>query len=90
MKLTSRAEQARFRNEMDLGQAIYNQTEQQAQIAKAKIEKETPVYAVIQPVQVPLSPSNPRKMVILVECIFLAGSGIIGWIFLQKTLWKAF
>ena len=61
VKLTSRAEQARLRNEMDLAQAIYNQTEQQVQIAKAKVEKETPVYAVIQPVQIPLSPSKPRK-----------------------------
>ena len=51
VKLTSRAEQARLRNEMDLAQATYNQTEQQVQIAKAKVEKETPVYAVIQPVQ---------------------------------------
>lgn len=61
VKLTSRAEQARLRNEMDLAQATYNQTEQQVQIAKAKVEKETPVYAVIQPVQVPLSPLKPRK-----------------------------
>lgn len=42
VKLTSRAEQARLRNEMDLAQATYNQTEQQVQIAKAKVEKETP------------------------------------------------
>ena len=80
VKLTSRAEQAKLRNEMDLAQATYNQTEQQVQIAKAKVEKETPVYAVIQPVQIPLSPSKPRKMVILAGCIFLAGAGSISWI----------
>ena len=90
VKLTSRAEQARLRNEMDLAQAIYNQTEQQVQIAKAKVEKETPVYAVIQPVQIPLSPSKPRKMVILVGCIFLAGSGSIGWILFAKDFVEGF
>ena len=35
VKLTSRAEQARLRNEMDLAQATYNQTEQQVQIGRA-------------------------------------------------------
>ena len=90
VKLTSRAEQARLRNEMDLAQATYNQTEQQVQIAKAKVEKETPVYAVIQPVQIPLSPSKPRKMVILAGCIFLAGAGSISWILFAKDFVEGF
>ena len=90
VKLTSRAEQARLRNEMDLAQATYNQTEQQVQIAKAKVEKETPVYAVIQPVQVPLSPLKPRKMVILAGCIFLAGAGSISWILFAKDFVESF
>ncbi len=90
VKLTSRAEQARLRNEMDLAQATYNQTEQQVQIAKAKVEKETPVYAVIQPVQIPLSPSKPRKMVILAGCIFLAGAGSISWILFAKDFVEDF
>ena len=90
VKLTSRAEQARLRNEMDLAQATYNQTEHQVQIAKAKVEKETPVYAVIQPVQVPLCPSKPRKMVILAGCIFLAGAGSISWILFAKDFVEGF
>ena len=90
VKLTSRAERAKLRNEMDLAQATYNQTEQQVQIAKAKVEREIPVYAVNQPVQVPLSPSKPRKMVILVGCIFLAGSGSIGWILFAKDFVEGF
>lgn len=84
VRLTSRAERARLRNEMELAQTAYNQTEQQVQIAKAKVEKETPVYAIIQPVQVPLSPSKPKKMVILAGCIFLAGAGSVGWILFAK------
>lgn len=90
VKLTSRAEQARLRNEMDLAQVTYNQTEQQVQIAKAKVEREIPVYAVIQPVQVPLSPSKPRKMVILAGCIFLAGAGSISWILFAKDFVEGF
>ena len=88
VKLASRAELARLRNEMELAQAIYNQMEQQAQSARARVKKETPVYAVIQPVQVPLSPSRPRKMMILVVCIFFSGAGSIGWGLFAKDFLK--
>ncbi len=84
VKLASRAELARLQNEMNLAQSIYNQMEQQVQAARARVKKETPVYAVIQPVQVPLSPSKPRKMMVLAVCIFLSGAGSVGWVLLGK------
>lgn len=84
VKLTSRAELARLENEMNLAQAIYNQTEQQVQAAMTKVENVRPVYAIIQPVQVPLVPSKPRKMIIIMGCILLSGAGSIGWILFGK------
>lgn len=84
VKLTSRAELARLENEMNLAQAIYNQTEQQVQVAMTKVENVRPVYAIIQPVQVPLVPSKPRKMIIIMGCILLSGAGSIGWILFGK------
>lgn len=84
VRLTSRAERARLQNEMDLAQTTYNQMEQQVQVASARVKKETPVYAVIQPVQVPLSPSKPRRMMVLAVCIFLSGAGSVGWTLLGK------
>lgn len=84
VKLTSRAELARLENEMNLAQAIYNQTEQQVQAAMTKVENIRPVYAIIQPVQVPLVPSKPRKMIIIMGCILLSGAGSIGWILFGK------
>lgn len=88
VRLTSRAERARLRNEMELAQATYNQTEQQVQIAKAKVEKVRPVYAVIQPVQVPLGPTKPRKLMTLMVCIFLSGAGGISWVLFVKDFLK--
>ncbi|WP_294614806.1 chain-length determining protein [uncultured Bacteroides sp.] len=90
VKLASRAEQARLRNEMELALAAYNRAELQVQAAKARVKKETPVYAVIQPVQVPLAPSKPNKVFILAGCIFLAGAGSIGWILFAKDFVKNF
>lgn len=87
--LTSRAELARLRNEMELALSVYNQMELRVRAAQARIEKETPVYAVIQPAVVPLRPSNPRKMKILAGCILLGGAGSVSWILFGMDFLKA-
>ena len=89
-KLASRAELARLRNEMNLAASAYNRAERQVQSAMAKVEKVRPVYAVIQPVMVPLSPSKPRKMVILAVCILLGGAGSVGWVLFGKKFLDGF
>ena len=50
------------------------------QIAKAKVQEVTPVYATIEPAAVPLKPVAPRKVMILAGCIFLAFVGACAWI----------
>lgn len=88
VKLTSRAELAKLENEMNLALVTYKQAEQQVQVAIAKVEKVRPVYTVIQPVQVPLRPSKPQKMMILMACIFLSGAGSVGWILFARDFLK--
>lgn len=87
-RLASRAELIELRNEMNLALATYNQAELQVQVAEAKVKRMIPVLAVIQPAVVPLSPSKPRKMLILVACVLLGGAGSMGWILFGKDLWK--
>ena len=82
--LTSRAELSRLRSEMDLAFSSYNQLKLQVRAARARVKKATPVYAVIQPATVPLTPSKPRKMLILAECVLLAGAGSVGWVLFVK------
>lgn len=86
--LTSRAELSRLRSEMNLAYSTYNQMEIQVQAAKARVDKVTPVYTVIQPVTVPLSPSKPRIVLILAGCILLSAAGSIGWILFVKDFIK--
>ena len=80
--LTSRAELSRLRSEMELASSSYNQLKLQVRAARAKVEKVTPVYAVIQPVVVPLKPSKPRKVVIFLVCVILSGAASVGWVLL--------
>lgn len=84
----SHAELTRLRNEMNLAYTTYNQMELQVQAAQAKVERVTPVYAVIQPVVIPFTHSKPRKMLILTGCILLGVAGSIGWIIFMKDYIK--
>lgn len=88
VKQASRAELSRLQSEMNLAYSTYNQTEMQVHAAKARVDKVTPVYTVIRPVTVPLSPSKPNKVLILVGCILLSGAGSIGWVLFVKDFIK--
>ena len=85
-----RTEEERLQNEMSLAYNLYNQTAQQLQLARAKVQESTPVYAVVQPATVPLKPSKPSKMMILVGCVFLAGTAAAAWLLFGREFVGAF
>ena len=76
----------RLENEATLAFNVFNQTSQQLQMAKAKVQEETPVFATIEPAVVPLKPSAPRKVLILAGFIFLAFVGACAWILFIEPL----
>ncbi len=82
----AKTEEERLQNEMTLAYNIYNQMAQQLQIAKAKVQESTPVFAVVQPASVPLKSSKPSKMMLLIGCVFLAAAGAVGWILFGRDL----
>lgn len=73
-----RTEQERLQNDMNLAYQVYSQVAQQLQVARAKIQEEKPVFAVVEPATVPLRASNNRKMIII-GIVFLALVGTVGW-----------
>lgn len=73
-----RAEQERLQNDMNLAFQVYSQVAQQLQVARAKIQEEKPVFAVVEPATVPLQASNSRKIVVI-GIVFLALVGTLGW-----------
>ena len=73
-------EQERLQNEMNLKYNLYNTCAQQVQQAKARIQLETPEFAVISPATVPLKSAKPSKRMIFVCFIFLGGVGAMAWV----------
>lgn len=59
-----RINQERLLNEVNLTYSIYNQTAQQLEIARIKVQDTTPVLAIIQPAIEPIYPSPNKKMIV--------------------------
>lgn len=82
-----RAEQERLQNDMNLAYQVYSQVAQQLQVARAKIQEEKPVFAVVEPAIVPLQPSGTSRKVIILGIIFLAVCGTGAWMLLGQSYW---
>lgn len=83
-----RAEQERLQNDMNLAYQVYSQVAQQLQVARAKIQEEKPVFAVVEPATVPLQPSGTSRKVILIGVVFLAICGTGAWKLFGLIYWK--
>lgn len=81
------AERERLQNDMNLAYQVYSQVAQQLQVARAKVQEEKPVFAVVEPAVVPLYPSGTSRKVIAVGFIFLAVALTGAWMLLGKPYW---
>lgn len=82
------AERERLQNEMSLAYQVYSQVAQQLQVARAKVQEEKPVFAVVEPAVVPLKPSGTSRKTIVLGMIFLAVAVTAGWLLLGKSYWQ--
>lgn len=83
-----RAEQERLQNDMNLAYQVYSQVAQQLQVARAKIQEEKPVFAVVEPATVPLEPSGISRKVIILGIIFIIICGTILWELIGIFYWE--
>lgn len=84
------AERERLQNDMNLAYQVYSQVAQQLQVARAKVQEEKPVFAVVEPAVVPLQPSGTSRKVILFGVVFLAVIFVVGWELIGKEYWGKF
>lgn len=82
-----RAEQERLQNDMNLAYQVYSQVAQQLQVARAKIQEEKPVFAIVEPASVPLEPSGSSRKIILVGIIFIAICSAGVWKLFGQEYW---
>lgn len=63
---SANSEKERLRSEASLASEIYSQMVQQRELARAKIQEEKPVYAVVQPATLPQRATDSRMMRVLI------------------------
>lgn len=85
-----RAEQERLQNDMSLAYQVYSQVAQQLQVARAKIQEEKPVFAVVEPACIPLRPSGTSKKIIILGVLFFTILIVGSWNILGQEYWKTF
>ena len=85
-----RAEQERLQNDMNLAYQVYSQVASQLQVARAKVQEEKPVFAVVEPAVVPLEPSGTSKKIYVLAFIFLSVCVVISWHLFGKDFLNKF
>ena len=84
-----------FQNELDRLQAQYSValnvvTELASQVAGAKLQvnKDTPIFMVIEPVTIPSEKSEPKRTMILIIWTLLGLVLSVGWVLVKDTVFK--
>ena len=85
-----RAEQERLQNDMSLAYQVYSQVASQLQVARAKVQEEKPVFAVVEPAVIPLEPSGTSRKVYVLAFIFLSVCIVISWNLFGKDFLNKF
>ena len=85
-----RTEQERLQNDMSLAYQVYSQVASQLQVARAKVQEEKPVFAVVEPAVVPLYPSGTSRKVYVLVFVFLSVCIVIFWNLFGKDLLNKF
>ncbi|WP_459187580.1 chain-length determining protein [Parabacteroides sp. APC149_11_2_Y6] len=82
-------EQERLQNDMNLAYQVYSQITSQLQIAKAKIQEEKPVFAIVEPAVVPIYSSSIGLKTYILSFMFLAIFCTASWILIIENIWSS-
>lgn len=87
---TVTSEKDRLQKNLSLAEQIYSQSMGQLQVLRGKVQEAKPVFAVVEPATVPLTPASPKKMLIIIAFAFLAFVLESAWILFGKDIYHDF
>ena len=86
VKMQYQTEADFLENQRDLAFNVYNQLAGQLEVAKAKVQENTPVCVVMQPAVVPFKASSPKKLMMGILYVFLAFFGTAAWLIIKELI----
>ena len=85
---SANAERERLQQEMNLAYQVYSQVATQLEGARIQEQQAKPVFAIINPVTIPIKRAAPSKAKMLVIFTFLAGCCAAAWVLFGDEYWK--
>ena len=66
--------------------SVFQELSGQVEQAKIQVNKDTPIFMIIEPVSVPLEHSKPQRTAMVVIWTFLGGVIAVGWTLLKAPV----
>ena len=76
----------RLLQEKDLVFNNYSQMAQNLEVARVRVQEQTPVCVVVQPAYAPIKPSSPKKIMMGLIYVFIAFFGTVAWIIVKDKI----
>lgn len=81
-------EEQRLQDHYNLAFNVYNNLAQQLEQARIKVQEQTPVIKILEPVQVPLERSKPKRIRLIMMFTFIGGFAGLVYLFLHHEVIK--
>jgi uncharacterized protein involved in exopolysaccharide biosynthesis len=83
---SAQTEEQRLQDQYNLDFNVYNGLAQQLEQARIKVQEETPVITVLEPVNVPVKRSAPKRVLIVFFCVVLGTVGGISFLIVRLSM----
>ena len=66
--------------------SVFQELASQVEQAKIQVNKDTPIFTIIEPVSVPLERSKPKRTMMVIIWTFLGGASSVGWVLVKSPV----
>jgi uncharacterized protein involved in exopolysaccharide biosynthesis len=76
----------RLESQFTVTSSVFQELAGQVEQAKIQVNKDTPIFTIIEPVSVPLKRSKPKRTMMVVIWTFLGGVFSVGWVLVKSPV----
>ena len=75
---------SRLESQFTVTSSVFQELAGQVEQAKIQVNKDTPIFTIIEPVSVPLERSKPKRSMMVIIWTFLGGLFSVGWVLVKS------
>ncbi len=76
----------RLETQFTVTSSVFQELAGQVEQAKIQVNKDTPIFTIIEPVSVPLERSKPKRTMMVIVWTFLGGLFSVGWVLVKSPV----